>query len=181
MRIIGGQYRGFRFEPHSKIPARPTTDRSKESLINILLSNYELQDQPCLDLFSGTGNLAYEFASQGASSVTAIDANFHSVAFIKLIFNQLKFKEHHIINCDVFKWLKQAHSTQYKIIFADPPYDHLSLSLLPKLVFNANLLLPGGVLVVEHRASLSLTHDAFKYHRDYGQSRFSFFECATDV
>ncbi len=176
MRIIGGQFKGFRFEPNAKIPARPTTDRSKESLINILLSNYTIQDQPCLDLFSGTGNIAYEFASQGASRVMAIDANFHSVSFIKQTFNHLGFKEHNVLNYDVFKWLNQKHTTQYSVIFADPPYDHLNLSLLPELVFNANLLLPGGVLIIEHRTSLTMQHSALKFNRDYGQSRFSFFE-----
>lgn len=175
MRIIGGQYKGFRFDPPAKIPARPTTDRAKESLINILLSNYGLVGKHCLDLFSGTGNLAYELASQGAESVTAVDINFNSAEYIKQTFEKLGFENSKVIKADVFKWLKQNHSVKYDLIFADPPYDHIGMSQLPELIFSNNLLTPDGLLVIEHRTSLTFQNTHLKYHRDYGQSRFSFF------
>jgi len=175
MRIIGGQYKGFRFDPPGKINARPTTDRAKESLINILLSNYGVENKACLDLFSGTGNIAYELASQGAESITAIDSSFHSVEYIKKNFQDLGFKDHKVIKADVFKWLTQPHNLSFDIIFADPPYDHISMRSLPGLIFDGKILADGGVLVIEHRSSLMFDHPAYKYHRDYGQSRFSFF------
>lgn len=176
MRIIGGQYKGFRFEPNSKIPARPTTDRAKESLVNILLSNFGIEDKVCLDLFSGTGNIAYELASQGAQHVTAIDTSFHSVEFIKQTFQQIGYKEFKVIKADTFKWIKQNAGQSFDLIFADPPYDHIGMTQLPDLIFEHNILAENGLLIVEHRTSLSFKHPRLKYHRDYGQSRFSFFE-----
>ena len=176
MRIIGGKYKGFRFDPPSKIPARPTTDRAKESLINILLSNYGLEGKNCLDLFSGTGNIAYELASQGAENITAVDLNFSSVDYIKQIFKALRFEKFKVIKADVFKWIKQNQNLKFDLIFADPPYDHIGMSQLPELIFSNNLLAPGGLLVIEHRTSLTFQNEHLKRHRDYGQSRFSFFE-----
>lgn len=175
MRVIGGQYKGFRFDPPSKIPARPTTDRAKESLINILLSNFGIEGKICLDLFSGTGNIAYELASQGAESITAVDSNFNSVEYIKQTFEKLGYKKYKVIKADVFKWIKQNQSVKYDLIFADPPYDHIGMSQLPELIFEQNLLTPGGLLVIEHRTSLTFQNPQLKFNRDYGQSRFSFF------
>jgi len=176
MRIIGGQYKGFRFEPNSKIPARPTTDRAKESLVNILQSNFGIDNKKCLDLFSGTGNIAYELASQGANHVTAIDANFHAVEFIKQTFQQIGFEEFKIIKADIFKWIKQSVGMSFDLIFADPPYDNIALTQIPDLIFDHHLLANKGLLIVEHRTSLNFKHSRLKYQRDYGQSRFSFFE-----
>jgi len=175
MRIIGGQFKGFRFNPPDKIPARPTTDRSKESLINILLSSLGLENKNCLDLFSGTGNIAFELASQGASYVTAVDVNFHSVSFIKQTFQTLGYKDFKVIKSDVFKWLAQNKNLQFDLIFADPPYDNQSIAELPKLIFDNNLISRGGILVIEHRSVLNFQDEHLKFHRDYGQSRFSFF------
>ncbi len=175
MRIIGGQYKGFRFEPPAKLSARPTTDRAKESLLNILLSNYGIENKNCLDLFSGTGNIAYEMASHGALSVTALDLNFNSAEFIKKTFDTLGFKNFKVIKSDVFKWLKQNQTSHYELIFADPPYDHIAMRQLPELIFNTDLLSPEGILIIEHRTSFTFQNTELKYHRDYGQSRFSFF------
>ncbi len=176
MRIVSGQYRGFRFDPPSKIPARPTTDKSKESLFNILQSRFQLDGCIALDLFSGTGNIAYELASQGAESITAVDLNFSSVDYIKQIFKALGFEKFKVIKADVFKWIKQNETIKFDLIFADPPYDHIGMSQLPELIFNHHLLAPDGLLVIEHRASLTFQNEHLKNFRDYGQSRFSFFE-----
>jgi 16S rRNA (guanine966-N2)-methyltransferase len=176
MRIIGGQFKGYRFNPPSKIPARPTTDRAKESLINILNSRDAIQNKRCLDLFSGTGNMAYELASQGAESITAIDINFHATEFIKQVFKDLKFTNCKIIKTDVFKWMKQGNVHSFDFIFADPPYDHLEMSHLPEVIFNNNLLAVNGLLVIEHRSTLNFKNSGLIESRDYGQSMFSFFK-----
>ncbi len=176
MRIIGGKYKGFRFEPSSKIPARPTTDRAKEALINILISNFGIEDKHCLDLFSGTGNIAYELASQGALSVTAVDVNYNSVNYIKQIFETLNYQNFDVIKADVFKWVKQNKERKFDLIFADPPYDHIGMSQLPQLVFDNNLLSEKGILIIEHRTSLAFKNPELIDQRDYGQSRFSFFK-----
>ena len=75
MRIISGKYKGRRISPPRNLPVRPTTDMSKESLFNILNNRINFSGLKVLDLFSGTGNLSYEFGSRGADSITAVDAD----------------------------------------------------------------------------------------------------------
>ena len=83
MRIISGKNKGKRITAPKKLPVRPTTDMAKEALFNILNNRLNLNGIGILDLFSGTGNIAYEFASRGASQITAVDENFDCVKFIK--------------------------------------------------------------------------------------------------
>lgn len=175
MRIIGGQYKGFRFDAPANIPARPTTDRSKESLINILLSGDGIEGLECLDLFSGTGNIAYELASQGAASITAVDINNHAVKFIAKTFEQLHFVPVKILRADVIKWLKQYSGKGFDLVFADPPYELKDMGLLPQLIFEKQVLRPDGLLVIEHRNTFNFTDVSVEQVRTYGQSHFTFF------
>ena len=75
MRIIGGNKAGLRINP-TKLKLRPTTDRSKEALFNILYNKIDYNSVSVLDLFSGTGNISYEFASRGAKKVFFIETSF---------------------------------------------------------------------------------------------------------
>ena len=83
MRIISGKYKGRKIYPPKNLPSRPTTDRLKESLFNILQNRYEYSNIRVLDLYSGTGNISYEFASRGSLNITSVDQNRLCVNFIK--------------------------------------------------------------------------------------------------
>ena len=177
MRIIGGKYKGFRFNPPPKINARPTTDRAKESLINILNSSIGIEKKICLDLFCGTGNISFEFASHGAEFVTAVDLNFSSIDFVKNTFEKLGFSNFDTIKKDVFKWLSQNHKMKYDIVFADPPYDILQLDKLPELIIESDMVNNSTTLIIEHRSNFNFKHPMLINQRKYGQSAFSFFKC----
>jgi len=82
MRIISGKYKGRRITAPKKLPVRPTTDLAKESLFNILNNDFYFDEITLLDLFSGTGNISYEFASRGCKLITAVDADYGCAAFI---------------------------------------------------------------------------------------------------
>ena len=73
MRIIGGRLKGKLINPPMGYKARPTTDYAKEGLFNILNNEYEFEDLKVLDLFGGTGAIAFEFASRGASRVYCVE------------------------------------------------------------------------------------------------------------
>jgi 16S rRNA G966 N2-methylase RsmD len=78
----------------------------------------------------------------------------------------------------VFKYL-QHETDQFDLIFADPPYDLNRIPDLPKIIFEKNMLLPGGLLIVEHQSMQNLSnHPAFVEQRKYGHSSFSFFRAA---
>ena len=86
MRIISGTHKGRRLIAPSNLPVRPTTDFAKEALFNILRSRLYFDEITVLDLFSGTGNISFEFASRGVPSLTSVDSNQGCVQFINKIF-----------------------------------------------------------------------------------------------
>ena len=91
-------------------------------MFNILENNFNIDELDVLDLFSGTGNISYEFASREAKSITSVDQNFNCYNFIRRTAKELQFSAISVIKADVFKFLYN-HKKQYDFIFADPPYD----------------------------------------------------------
>jgi 16S rRNA G966 N2-methylase RsmD len=73
MRIISGIHKGRKIVAPKKLPVRPTTDRSKEALFNILQHQMDFSELSVLDLFAGTGSISYEFGSRGVAQLTAVD------------------------------------------------------------------------------------------------------------
>ena len=177
MRIISGKYKGKRLQAPKKLPVRPTTDMAKEALFNILNNTYYLDDVVLLDLFAGTGNISFEFASRGTTQLTAVDANHGCISYIDKISKELEFNIH-TIKSDVFQYLKNVKQKS-TIIFADPPYDlaEEEFAKIPNLVFANDLLYEEGTLIVEHSKHMDLSNvEHFTNQRRYGGSVFSFFE-----
>lgn len=176
MRIISGIHKGRKIIAPQKLPVRPTADRAKESLFNILRNTYAFNQVNVLDIFAGTGNISFEFASRGAPAVTAVDENNGCVRFIAETAEKLEMPIE-TVKSDVFDYLKFTSQT-FDIIFADPPYDFdqsIFLSIAD-LVFEKNHLNKGGMLVIEHGKHTDLSaHPHFNEFRNYGSSAFSFF------
>ncbi len=176
MRIIGGAKKGLLIQAPNNLPVRPTTDRSKESLFNILQHSIEIEGIEALDLFTGTGNISYELASRGAALVLSIDKDFSCYKFVKETAQKLTLSQIHVRKQDVFTALKNMTQT-FDLIFADPPYALSDIVKIPELVFEKKILKPNGLLIVEHGSSLDLSHQiGFFEARKYGQSTFSFFK-----
>ena len=177
MRIISGKNKGQRLTAPKKLPVRPTTDMAKEALFNILNNQYYFNEISVLDLFAGTGNISYEFASRGSENITAVDADLGCIKYITATSSEMDFPIV-AIKKDVFHYL-QTNPVKAHIIFADPPYDLApeEFATIPKLIFEKQLLLENGVLVIEHSKHTDLSHlEHFTDQRRYGGSVFSFFE-----
>lgn len=176
MRIISGKYGSRRVVPPSNLPVRPTTDRAREALFNVLHHRLDFQSESTLDLFCGTGMISFEFISRGVTDATAVDISGKCIAFVKKTATLLAIEELHAIKSDVFRFLKKE-SRSYSIIFADPPYSFPSLPLLPDTIFSTNLLQEGGIFILEHGKEHSFSeHPYFSEQRMYGHVCFSFFE-----
>ncbi|MDZ7775569.1 MAG: RsmD family RNA methyltransferase [Bacteroidales bacterium] len=176
MRIIGGDKKNIRIHAPATLPARPTTDRTKESVINILWNVFDFEDIAVLDLFSGTGNMAYEFASRGAIEVVAVEENAKAIQFIRDTAKRLDFDNLRVIKSDVFTFMMKDKTT-YDVIYADPPYDMEEISLIREYVFEHHLLNPGGWLLIEHSKRDDLS--GLAYHaesRKYGRTVLSIFK-----
>ena len=123
MRIISGTYKNRKIN-FKKLKSRPTTDFAKESLFNLLNNHYDLSSIYVLDLFSGSGNISYEFISRGCQHITAIDNNVKCIEFMKKIKAELQMKNLNIKLKNINYYIKKIEST-YDIIFADPPYHYV--------------------------------------------------------
>lgn len=175
MRVISGYLKGRRFNHAHNLPVRPTTDLAKESIFNIINNNFDFEKLNVLDLFSGTGNIAIEFASRGCLQVTAVELNFKCVDFIKKTAEKFSVDNLNIVKTNVFNFLKFAKNP-FDIIFADPPYDMTNTEQIPNLIFNNNLLSEGGWLIIEHSRNIDFkNHNRFYDHRLYGKVNFSIF------
>lgn len=177
MRIISGKYKSRRIQAPKNLPVRPTTDMAKESLFNILNNTYYFDAISVIDLFAGTGNISYEFASRGTKTIYAIDANFGCIKFINNTAKTLEL-DINTYKSDVYKFLKKTNLSA-DVIFADPPYDFETEQFLKivDLVFENNLLHEDGILIVEHSKHTDLSnHTKHSYDKRYGGNVFSFFE-----
>ena len=177
MRIISGLYKGRRITAPKKLPVRPTTDMAKEALFNILNNRYYFDDISVLDLFAGTGNISYEFASRGTEQIICVDKNYGCTRFIAQTSEEFDF-DIQVIKADVLKYLETTKQ-KHNIIFADPPYDVGIdvFSKIPELVFQNQLLEDNGVLIVEHSKHTNLSEiKNYSYSKSYGGNMFSFFE-----
>lgn len=149
---------------------------AKEALFNILYNTYDFEECEVLDLFCGTGNISFEFASRGIKKVTAVDKHSGCIYWVKSIIQKYELQEIKTEKADVFKYLQQSKGS-YQIIFADPPYNLPNIPQIPELVLQNNLLTENGLLIVEHPSSLKLNgQPGFKETRRYGNSSFSLFE-----
>ena len=176
MRIVSGLYKSRKITHPADLPVRPTTDMAKEALFNILGNTICFDEIRVLDLFSGTGNISYEFASRGCKTIFAVEKNYKCVRFINEIKSKLEIRGFNIIRADVFQYLKNQ-CQMFDVIFADPPYDLEEYHKIPELVFNNEMLHPNGLLIIEHPESINFSkHEHFKEIRKYGKVHFSFFE-----
>ena len=176
MRIIGGTLKGKTIQPPMGYSARPTTDFAREGLFNILGNEYEFEDRKVLDLFGGTGAIAYEFASRGAARVYSVDMNRDNAQFIRREAARLGLSNVTAVHDNVFDFLPVCRE-KFDIIFADPPYALEGLDTIPDKVFAQDILHPDCYFILEHGGEHSFrSHPRFFKEREYGRVHFSFFK-----
>ena len=179
MRIIAGHYRGTRLHTPSGVAIRPTSDRLRESIFNII--GPQIRGKRILDLFAGTGAMGIEALSRGATHAIFIDNNAQSLDLIHRNIEKVSVHERTtVIAWDAAYDLSclQDHAAN-DIIFMDPPYRQ---GLIHKALQNL-VALPSGnsMIVVEHAAKDALndlpTGLFLTDQRRYGKTLVSFLSC----
>ena len=151
MRVISGKVRGLKLNAPKNDDVRPTTDRVKESLFNMI--NSYMMDSDILDLFAGTGSLGIECLSRGANKCVFVDKSKESINIVKSNIKKARVENESIVlNLD----FKSAISSlalkkeKFDVIFMDPPYYKNMFSDALLAVDEKELLKEDGIIVVEH-------------------------------
>ncbi|MDE6504737.1 MAG: 16S rRNA (guanine(966)-N(2))-methyltransferase RsmD [Clostridia bacterium] len=174
MRIISGKYRGMKLAEFEGAQIRPTADRVKESLFNILYSY--VSGARVLDLFCGSGNLGIECLSRGAQYVHFNDISAESVAVLKKNLSRLKADNFTVTNLDYSVCLSGLKG--FDLVFIDPPYkSEAGINALEFIGKNA-VLTAGGIAVYERDIPFSGEVAGLKKfdERKYGKTYLTFFE-----
>lgn len=182
MRIISGEYRGRILKSPPDSRTRPTSDRLRETLFNIL--NPKIYDDTrFLDLCAGTGAVGIEAISHGAAFTTFVDKSQRVCALIEENLDLLKIPEAQteIVNSTAEKFVVRQHETAWDIAFYDPPYkDNYRVFLFEFAANVEKLLNETGILIVEHHAKNLLPEAVGDLRRrrilKQGETHLSFYE-----
>ncbi len=165
MRIIAGKNRGLKLTSLDGDNTRPTADRIKETLFNII--NQDVVGGNVLDLFSGSGSLGLECISRGANFATLVE---NSQDAIQVINNNVAHTKEEdkvkVVKSNVEDFLKNnAGNVKYHIIFLDPPYLQQYEALVLELLHNGDYLEDDGIIVVEHSSKTIVDSQWFQVYR----------------
>lgn len=177
MRIISGEHKGRIVRSVKKAKIRPSSDKVKGSIFNVLKD--EVEGKSVLDLFAGSGNLGIEALSRGAEFATFVDRSSQSIKVIKENIESLNLgKRSKMVGKDCLKVLPKLEG-KFGIIFADPPYLRGFAQKVIDLTVESDILGKNGILVLEHHKK-----ETFKYPEEkllyrkvkrFGDTMVSFF------
>ena len=177
MRIIAGSARGRTFDAPQGRDTRPTLDRVRENVFNIL--QMKVRDAKVLDLFSGSGAMAFEAISRGAAEAVLVDIDRAANAVQRQNAAKLRMEgQCRILQCDWQMAIRQLTATgeRFQVIFLDPPY--AMHDMVPVMEALRPLLVEDAVILLEHEAKMfPATPDGFELYdsRKYGIAGVSFF------
>ena len=147
MRIISGMRKGLKLKAPDGMNTRPTTDRVKESIFNLL--QFHLPCTTVLDLFAGSGALGIEALSRYCDRAVFVDSNRQSADLVKENLTSARLMENASVFCmDALSFLDSCNET-FDLIFLDPPYNRGFLQPIVDKIANRNLLNEDGVIVIE--------------------------------
>lgn len=181
MRIIAGIYRGRVLKSPQDNKTRPTSDRLRETLFNVLAPRIG-DDTRFLDLCAGTGAIGIEALSRGAAFVTFVDRSKRSCALIEENLDKLDVPESstEILGLEAENFAGREHSQCWDIAFFDPPYEADYSVVLHEFGYNGTLLNTGGILVVEHHTKKNMPDAVGSLRRwrilKQGETSLSFYE-----
>ncbi len=179
MRIISGTARGTNLFTLEGNNTRPTLDRVKESLFNII--NLKIFDSIVLDLFSGSGAIGLEFASRGAKEVLLCDNSNKAIQIIKKNIEKTHMEEKvKLYNCDYIEFLKNNKNEKFDIIYIDPPYKTDFIINAINLILHYDMINEDGLIIAEtdepERIEMQLKENDIEFidKRKYGRAYLYF-------
>lgn len=180
MRVISGTAGGRKLSAPKSTHTRPTTDKVKQAIFNVL--GYIDEDSKVLDLYAGTGGIGIEFLSRGAKESVFVDNNLESVRYIKDNVNNCKFNDvSRVYKQDVIRaiYILYQNGEKFDYIFLDPPYEKGHVKEILDLIEQMDILNENGIIIAEHEKKFNV--DEYEMlelttRKEYGDIAVSFLE-----
>ncbi|NLM20597.1 MAG: 16S rRNA (guanine(966)-N(2))-methyltransferase RsmD [Peptococcaceae bacterium] len=178
MRIISGNWKGRRLKTVKGLETRPTADKVKGAIFNIL--GNKVLEAKVLDLFAGTGNLSWEALSRGAKEAVLVERSYEPYK-IAVENRALLGAENKalVIKMDAFKFLSQ-NQEKFDLIFLDPPYNHGLIDKALSIIKNLRILNSDGVIVAETASTEEILQEVhpleIRITKDYGDTKIWFLQ-----
>jgi 16S rRNA (guanine(966)-N(2))-methyltransferase RsmD len=151
MRITAGTMRGRRLKVPSGLALRPTSDKVKEALFNILSS--QIEGATLLDLYAGTGSIGIDALSRGARNVIFVEINKKHLQYLKANLASFHFGgQVEVFAADAVDFLRKAKKQKrsFDIIFMDPPYQSIEIEKILPMIQEGDMITDQGLVVIEH-------------------------------
>jgi len=175
MRIISGTARGRKLKEPDGLNIRPTTDRVKEALFNVI--QFDIPGRRVLDLFAGSGQLGIECLSRGAASCDFVDTSPAAVALVRENLDRTGLTGGKVYQRDAVPFLQRGE--QYDLILLDPPYEFRQWDEILQKIVQIDILNKNGIIVCETGADCVLLRPELPYElvREYryGKSKLTLF------
>lgn len=183
MRIITGKYRGRKLETPENYDIRPTSDKVKEAVFNILMN--DIYGSVCCDLFAGTGNLGIEALSRGAERVFLADRSRDAIRLIRTNLEKCGAQEDAVVLRGDYRRSLNRISEKIDIFFLDPPYREGLYEDCMERIGDLDLLAPDGIILAEHDSRNPLPENCGGFvktqDRKYGKTTVSIYRRQEDV
>lgn len=176
MRVTGGIFGGRKLQTISGRATRPTTDKVRQAIFNVLM--HDVEGAKILDIFAGSGALGIDALSRGAKLTVFVESGRAQVNAIKNNLRNLGLAADVLVEDyrTACRHLSESEN-KFDLIFADPPYDEVTPSEIMETVLQYGLLSPDGLLIIEHKRGQA--KDSDKMHllkkRRFGQTEVSFY------
>lgn len=179
MRIIAGRARGTQLLAPKGMDTRPTQDKVKESLFSMI--QFDVPDSQVLDLFAGSGALALESLSRGATTAVVVDKSREALECIRKNVEKMRLQD--AVTILPMDWTQallkcRQNGCLFDLVFLDPPYRMTELGEMCRKMQELNLLAQGAMLVLEHRTGIPChLPEGFvlEKERTYGETQIHFF------
>jgi 16S rRNA (guanine(966)-N(2))-methyltransferase RsmD len=182
--VIAGTARGTKLKTAKGLLVRPTADRVKEALFNII--GARIIGATFIDLYAGSGAIGIEALSRGAQSCIFVEREKSNIALIKDNLVKTRLSENaRIINASVERTVANLALEKVKaeLVYLDPPYDLTNVSQIADSIIKAEIINDGGMLIVEHAYSNRQWAENFKAFRQkkYGDTGLTFITVGENI
>ena len=180
MRVISGTARGRKLRELSGMETRPTTDKVKESIFNII--QFDIEGRRVLDLFAGTGQLGIEALSRGAASCTFVDVRREAVALVRENLSHTGLAGGTVIQGDYLSFLSGCRE-KFDLVFLDPPYASGQLARALETIAGIDIVSEHGIIICEsaRETALPALGAPYRMGREYRYGKIKITLCHREL